>query len=264
MTRSSTPSGPVESSEPTTTDRVRAACMAAAAGLMVLVPTLGPVIAGTEEGADEFDTEITPPDYAFAIWAPIFAGVAANAIQHAVRPATVVNRRTGWWLTAAYGANTAWSVAAQANRFQYTPYILPLAAAFAGTAHRRAQAGRPHGPERLVAPSSGLLFGWTSVASVVNVFATRRRGRFTPTTRSGRTAARLAVVGAAAALGTTIATSRRGYTPIAVAGGWALATSAANRERPVQTRVFNATGAALIVGTTAIRLWTDRRRGHRA
>jgi hypothetical protein len=218
---------------------------------MVVVPTLGPLLAGTEEGADAFDTEITPPGYAFAIWAPIFVGVAANAVQHARNPTASVNRRTGWWLTAAYGANAAWSVAAQANRFRYTPFILPVAAGLAGVAHRLAQREEP----QLVAASSGLLFGWTSVASVVNVFAAGRRGR--PIT--SRPAARLAVAGAASVLAGTILTSRQGVAPIGAAGTWALATSAANAERSVPTRWVNATGAGLIAGATALRLARIRR-----
>ncbi|MCY1158637.1 MAG: hypothetical protein MOP51_1661, partial [Citricoccus sp.] len=67
-------------------DRVRSLAVAASAAALVLVPTLGPLLAGTEEGAAEYDTEITPPDYAFAIWAPIFLGTTANAVQHATHP----------------------------------------------------------------------------------------------------------------------------------------------------------------------------------
>ncbi|MGC5011976.1 hypothetical protein ACLQ2R_14525 [Streptosporangium sp. DT93] len=235
-------------------DRVRAVAVGAAAAAMILVPTLGPLLAGTREGAEEFDTEITPPDYAFAIWAPIFAAGAADAVQHAVNPAAAVNRRTGWWLTGAYTANACWSIAAQSGRFRYTPFILPVAAGLAATAHRRAQHDRPRGTERLRAHSAGLLLGWTGVASVVNAFAVQRRGRFATTTRTGRNTARLAVAGAAALLSAAIATSRYGHTSIALAGTWALATSAANPARTPRTRQVNAAAAALVAATTATRL----------
>lgn len=240
---------------PATADHVRTIVMGAAAAGMILVPTLGPVIAGTGEGAEAFDTEITPPDYAFVIWAPIFGAIGANAVQHAVNPAALVNRRTGWWLAGAYGANAAWSIAAQANRFRYTPRILPVAAGLAAVAYQRAQHDNTRGAGHLVAHSTGLLFGWTSLASVVNVVATWRRGA--PATR---TAARLAVAGAAAAVSATIALSRHGHVSVAVASTWALATSAANPERAGRTRRISAAGAALIAGTTGVRTWQLARR----
>lgn len=244
-------------------DRVRAVAVGAAAAAMILVPTLGPLLAGTREGAEEFDTEITPPDYAFAIWAPIFAATAANAVQHAVNPAAAVNRRTGWWLAGAYTANACWSIAAQSGRFRHTPFILPVAAGLAAIAHRAAQHDRPRGAERLAAHSTGLLFGWTGVASVVNAFAVQRRGKLAPTTRTGRNTARLAVAGAAAVLSTIITASRHGYTSIALAGTWALATSAANPARTSRTRQVNAAAAALVAAATATRLWRSRtRHGH--
>ncbi|MEU8386089.1 hypothetical protein [Streptosporangium sp. NPDC048865] len=239
---------------------MRAVAVGATAAGMILVPTLGPLLLGTREGAEEFDTEITPPRYAFAIWAPIFAATAANAVQHAANPAAAVNRRTGWWLAGAYTANACWSIAAQSGRFRLTPFVLPVAAGLAATAHRRAQRDRPRGTERLAARSTGLLLGWTGVASVVNAFAVQRRGRLAPTTRTGRNAARLAVAGASAALSATIATSRHGYVPIALACVWALGTGAANPERTPLTRQVDAAAAALVAGATAARL---RRTGER-
>jgi hypothetical protein len=249
-----------ETPRPTPADRFRTAAVCASAAAMILVPTLGPILAGTEEGAEEFDTEITPPAYAFTIWGPIFAAAAVNAVQHARNSTAPLNRRTGWWLTGAHTANMLWSVAAQADRFRYTPFVLPIAAGLAAVAHRRAQAERPDGAERLVANSSGLLFGWTAVASVVNAFAVQRRGRFATTTEPGRTSARLAVTGAAAALSAIVTTSRYGFTSVGLAGTWALATSAANAERTPRTRQVSAAGAAAIAGATALRAWTTRRR----
>ncbi|WP_062429971.1 hypothetical protein [Herbidospora daliensis] len=245
-------------------DRARTVAVGATAAMMILVPTLGPFLADTREGAEEFDTEITPPDYAFAIWAPIFAVIAANAIQHAAHPTAAVNRRTGWWLVGAYTANACWSIAAQSNRFRYTPFILPVAAGLAATAHRKAQHDQPRGAERLTTHSTGLLLGWTSVASVVNAFAVQRHGKFAPTTRTGRNTARLAVAGAAVVLSTIIAASRHGHTSIALAATWALATSAANPQRTSRTRQVSAAAASLLIATTAIRLrWSRTRHGRR-
>jgi len=244
-------------------DRLRSIAVGASAAAMILVPTIGPVIAGTGEGAEEFDTEITPPDYAFAIWGPIFLASAANSVQHAVDPTAQINRSTGWWLSGAYVANAAWSVAAQSDRFRYTPFILGAAVAFAGNGYRRAQHAYPRSAGNIVPSSAGLLFGWTSVAAVVNAFAVGRNGNPATATQSEKIAARFAIAGAAAALMTTIAASTRGHTSVAVAGMWALATSAMNPNRTTGTRLVNGSAAAAIAGTTAVKLWHSRVRAQR-
>jgi hypothetical protein len=243
---------------PTAGDRLRTLAVGTSAAALVLVPTLGPLVAGTEEGAEAYDTEITPPDYAFAIWAPIFAATTAQAIQHATRPTAEVNRRTGWWLAGAYTANTCWSLAAQTDRFRYTPYILPVAAGLAAVAYLRAQGIPARGAERVAPHSTGLLLGWTTLASVVNAFAVQRSGRLASTRQSGRDAARLALVGAAGALGAAVAGSRNGYASLAAAGTWGLATSAANPERQRATRRVSAAGAGLVAATAAAKLWRSR------
>ncbi|WP_306209638.1 hypothetical protein [Actinoplanes sp. RD1] len=247
---------------PTPSDRLRATVLGASTAALVLVPTLGPVLAGTEEGADDFDTDITPPSYAFAIWAPIFASSAAGTIQHLARPAAPINRRHGWWLAGAHAANALWSLAAQSGRFRYTAVILPVATGLAAQAHRRLQAPDPARAASIAPHSTGLLLGWTAVASVVNVFAVRRRGRLAATTRTGRSAAAGAVLAAAGVLAATVAAKRRGYVAIAAAGAWALTTSALNPERTARTRRADALGAALIAGTTAVKLL--RRKAGRA
>jgi hypothetical protein len=118
-------------------------------------------------------------------------------------------------------------------------------------AHRRLHAPDPEGGAPIAPQSTGLLLGWTSVASVVNVFAVRRI--------ASRTAAASAVLGAAGAVTAAIATSRRGYVAVAAASGWALATSALNRERAGSIRAANALGATVIAAATAVKLRRDRR-----
>jgi hypothetical protein len=224
-------------------DRLRCAVLGASTTALVLVPTLGPVLFGTEEGAEEYDTDITPPNYAFVIWAPIFASNAAATIQHLARPGAEANRRHGWWLAGAHATNALWSLVAQSGRFRYTAAILPVAAVLAAGAHRRLQPGSgglaPH--------STGLLLGWTSVASVVNAFAVRRRQ---PDPRTSAAA----VVGAATLLAAVVATSRRGYVAVAAAGGWALVTNAVNPRRTRTARLANALGATVLAATTARKL----------
>jgi hypothetical protein len=224
-------------------DRLRCAALGASTAAMILVPTLGPVLAGTEEGAEEWDTDITPPNYAFAIWAPIFLSNAAGTVQHLRNPSSEANRRHGWWLAGAHAANAVWSLVAQSGRFRYTAAVLPVAATLAAQAHRRLQ----HGDAGIAPHSTGMLLGWTSVASVVNVVAVRGRPLSARATAS-------VVVGAAALLSTVVATSRRGYVAVAAAGGWALVTNALNPRRTRTGRAANALGATLLAATTVRRL----------
>lgn len=259
-THNKLPTTPHVGLQTTAADHLRSACLGASAAAMILVPTLGPAVAGTEEGAEDFDTEITPPGYAFTIWAPIFIGVAANAIQHVARPATSVNRRTGWWFTGAYSANTLWSIVAQSNRFRYTPFILPVAALLALAGYHRMQHEELRGTDLVAAHSSGMLLGWTSVASVVNAFAASRLGQCSATTRTGRRLAQLAVASAAAAISAIIGNSQHGQTSLAAASGWALASNAANPQRSQHTRLINAAGTALILGVSGVRTLTTTKR----
>src|SRR5687767_3637641 len=107
-------------------DIVRTAALVAATTGLVTVPTLGPALLGTREEVARYDTAVTPPDYAFAVWAPIFAGCVATAVQAALpgRMGTAENRATGWPLAGAFALCTGWSVASQANRVAVTPVLL--------------------------------------------------------------------------------------------------------------------------------------------
>ncbi|MFF5081677.1 hypothetical protein ACFY36_31900 [Actinoplanes sp. NPDC000266] len=239
-------------------DGPRSLALAGACTAFIAVPNLGALL-GPGEQTDRYDTAITPPGYAFAVWAPIFTACAASTIAQCRSSArhSAVSRRTGWPLAAAYAANTAWSLAAQSNRFALTPYLLPVAATLAATAHLRLQrlpAGP--GPTTITATSTGLLLGWTALASVVNVVAARP-SRNTPRTVPAATAALLAT---AAAVTTAVTRSRRGGRAVALTSAWGLATLAATRRRPTTVRAAATTGAAAI---TAAALTTATDRGRR-
>lgn len=242
---------------PSGSDRARSIAMAASTAALVLIPTLGPVVAGTHEDVEEYDTDITPPDYAFAIWAPIFAAAAANAAQQLTRQTAPVNRRTGWWLTGAHALDAAWSVAPQSGRFRATPAILQTAAALTAVGYVRAQR-ESVGRERLVSHSAGLLLGWTSVASVVNVFAAQRGRSLASITRIGRQAARGTILAAASGLVVMIARSRHGHVSLAATSAWAFLTNAANRERTKGSRAVNAVAGGAIVATSIVTLLRGR------
>lgn len=223
-------------------DRLRSAALLGSCAAFVLVPNLGALL-GPGEQTRRYDTVITPPDYAFAVWGPIFAGCVASTLGQASARGRVqpVSRRTGWPLAGAYALNTAWSLAAQTGRFALTPYLLPAAAALAATAHARQQAlPRVEGWAGATAASTGLLLGWTALASVVNIAA------------AGAPKPVAALAGASAAVAGAVAVSRRGRAPLALAAAWGLATTALDRRRPGLVRAVAAAGTAA-VAAAAIR-----------
>jgi hypothetical protein len=228
--------------EPFAGDRLRSWTLGAACAGFVGIPCLGALL-GEGEQTRRYDTPITPPDYAFAVWAPIFAGCVASTIAQC-RPGgrgQEVSRRTGWPLAGAYAVNAAWSLAAQNDRFALTPVLLPVATGGAAAAFHRLQPVRSStAAARATAVSTGLLLGWTALASVVNIAASRP-DRNSPRTVGASTAGLLAVCGLVAGV---VARSERGALPLAAAAGWGLATTAATAGKPAGARAAAAFGAA--------------------
>lgn len=217
--------------------------LGAACAAFVAVPTLGPLLGGGEQ-SERYDTVITPPDWAFTIWAPIFATCAASTVEQCRRSGrrTPAGLRTAWPLATAYAVNALWSVAAQ-TRFGLTPYLLPVAAGAAAVAHARLQDGPP-GEGRATELSTGLLLGWTALASSVNVAAVARPGTRVAT-------AGLAVT--STALAGAVARSRRGAVPLAASAGWGLLATALSPGRPRAVRLTAAAGATGLAVSAARR-----------
>jgi hypothetical protein len=236
-------------------DHLRSLALAGACAAFVGIPTLGSVF-GPGEQTQQYDTVITPPDYAFAVWAPIFAGCAVSTIGQCRRGGRgdPMSRRTGWPLIGAYAANTAWSLAAQSGRFQLTPFLLPVATACAAAAHVRLQPVRPATGWAATTPAStGLLLGWTALASTVNIAAgaiAAGADQTAPRTVAASTAGLLAASGVVAG---AVAASRRGGLPLALASGWGLLTTAFRSSRPRSVRIAAAAGATAIALATAKR-----------
>lgn len=199
-------------------DVLRSVALGSACAGFVTIPLLGPVFGGGEQST-RYDTVITPPDYAFAIWAPIYIGCVANTAQQCrLRGRSLpASRRTGWPLAGAYATNTLWSIAAQ-TYFALTPVLLPVAAGFAAVAHLRLQDDRAVGArDQLNLVSTGLLLGWTALASTANLAAgalllgvDKTSHRTVALSTAGLTAAAGLLAGVAAA-------SPRGSVPVAAA-----------------------------------------------
>jgi hypothetical protein len=230
-------------------DRFRSVALGTACTAFVTVPTLGPLL-GEGERTDRYDTVITPPGYAFAIWGPIFAGCAAATVAQCLPAgrADPSSRRTGWLLAGAYATNAAWSVAAQTDRFGLTPALLPLATAFAAGAHVRLQDVPATGPAaRATTASTALLLGWTAVASAVNVAAGALLLGARRTSPRTVAASAVGLLGVSAALAGAVARSTKSALPLAVGPVWALATTASSVGRPRTVRAAAAVGALTIV-----------------
>ena len=225
------------------------AALRSAALAQTLVPTIGQRLAGTREDAQRFDTAVTPPDYAFAIWGPIFAACLADAWWPG-QAATPERGGTGWPLAGAYALNTAWSVATQTDNWQATPVLLPAAAGLAGLAYRRVQ-DVPAATGTRTATAAGLLLGWTALASAINVAGVAK---------ASPAVATAGAAGVAAAVCATIARSRRGHLALGAATTWGLATNALDAARPPLVRLATGTAAAAVLTTTALRERVRRRR----
>lgn len=231
-------------------DVLRSTALSAACAAFVTVPNLGALL-GEGENVERYGTVITPPDYAFAVWGPIFAGcVADTALQcRAHRRRLPSSRRTGWPLAGAYALNALWSIASQRDHFELTPLLLPAATGLTALAHRRLQSLSD--PAFTTDVSTGALLGWTSLASTVNIAAgAQLAGAFRSSPRTVATAT-AGLLGTAGALVATISTSRRGPGAIATTAGWGLLTLAATGGKPIPVRLAAGLGAAAVVVTAS-------------
>lgn len=241
-------------------DAIRTTALAATAVAVTTVPTLGPIIRGEGEKTDRYDTCITPPGYAFTVWAPIFAGTLANAAQAALpgRQDVPDNRASGWPLALAYALNTVWSIAAQSDRFAYTPVLLPAAVAATATAYRRLN-DLP-GTETITSASTGLLLGWTSLAATVNLSAASQLIGARAQSAASIRASAAGSAAASAVLAVAVTRSQRGYLPLASAAVWGLATTALDRRRPTLVRITSAAGVVAISSAATLTAIRRRRR----
>lgn len=244
------------------TDLVRTGALGTACAGFVTIPNLGALL-GKGEQVKRYDTVLTPPDYAFAVWAPIFAGCVANIVGQC-RPSgrsLSLSRRTGWPLAGAYATNALWSLAAQTDRFALTPVLLPIATSCVAIAYVRLQpATDVTGWSRVIPISTGLLLGWTALASTVNLAAGALLlgvRKSSPRTVATSTVGLLAISAAGAG---TVAASRHGSTPLAITLSWGLGTIAATSGKPLAVRVAAAAGGVAVAAAATRRETTNRRK----
>jgi hypothetical protein len=158
-------------------DTARAVAVLVAAVAQIAGSPLGTALADRSVGeiSDRARSLITPAGYAFSIWGVIFAGSLAWAVYQALpsQRGRALHRRTGWPLALAFAGNASWEVLFPLIGLSQP--LLPAVLLFGivaatALAWSRLQELRSEGLDRVL-PSAvaGLLLGWVTVASAVNV-----------------------------------------------------------------------------------------------
>jgi hypothetical protein len=99
---------------PTSADRIRSVAVLVTAITQVASAPLTPLLLGRQATtgpiSDANHTAATPAGYAFSIWGLIYLASLVLAIWQLIgnAPASQANRRSGWWLVAAFAASTVW------------------------------------------------------------------------------------------------------------------------------------------------------------
>ena len=249
-------------------DALRAGAVLLAAIAQIAGSPLGAALAGRSVGevSDATRSLITPAGYAFSIWGPIFAGALAWAVYQALpgqrhRP---VHRATGWPLAAAFAGNAVWELVFPlvGDRVPVLPAVLLLAiVAAAATAWARVQAMPLTGlPRLLPAAVTGLLLGWVTLASAVQV-ATAGVALGAPAQGAAAQVWAVVALAAVAVLGTAlVGVARVAAGPFALAVVWGLVAVAVNGGPGVVT-VAAVGAAAVVTAALAVRVAGRRERG---
>ncbi len=245
------------------TDRVRTGVLLAATAAQVLVPAVGPLLGQrpVAEVSSRTPSIVTPPDWAFGVWGPIFAASAGTAVVQSMpgQRATPAARAAGWWLAAAATGNAIWEFVDQAGHYRATPPILWGIVAAAGAAHTALQRTEPTAAARLATGSNGLLLGWTGLAASINTTdVLLDRFGIDPDSRGGRLISLSLVGGAAAGVSAVVAASRRGAAAVASTTSWGLSTLAANTPRTA-VRVTGWAAVSAVAGGLLARIAKTRR-----
>lgn len=227
-------------------DVVRSGALVAGSIAQVVAPYLGTLagLPSIDQVSREHPALITPPGPFFAVWGPIFAACGVAAVRQAL-PAhrgQAAARRTGWWLATAYAGNAAWEILSVAGPYGATPALL-AGGIVTPTARAHSQLQVLEEASDAVVLATGLLLGWTSVATVVNLAsALRLDGRW----RGSVVVSAAALVGTGVAMREVVRRSRRGGLAVAATSAWGLAGAAVGARSSMFVRAAGAVAAALV------------------
>ena len=233
--------------------------------LAALMPALG---MGTSMAAVSAAsrTPVVPAGYAFSIWSVIFLLAAAYGIWQFLpaNRASPLAQRTGWPLAGAFAANTVWQVVSQLSASVgfglFFIILVGLACALTALFIARNTAEAGIGRRWIVTPLTGLLAGWMTAASFVNLASAARTAGMMGEHGIGTTlfavVILLAAGGAAAAIAWLL---RRDATWFAVAVGWAFIGVVAANLGINQVNIPAALAAGVMLALVAAVTWQRRR-----
>lgn len=221
------------------------------------------------DSAAEARTPLTPVGYAFSIWGVIFTLGLVYAVWGALpsRADDPLARRTGWPLVVAFLMNGLWQTWVTFSGRIGAPsvVIILIGLCAALTALWAASRAPEKGTERdgfarwVVAPLTGLLAGWLTAASFVNVASTATLSGILPSAGLGATLTAAMVTLAAGGVAAAILTLT-GSAWYAGAVAWALAAIVAANLGINQVNVVEAVVAALMLATIVGLAWVRRPR----
>ena len=195
-------------------------------GTLVGVGVIGTRVAESAGGALAADaTLIAPAGPAFAIWTPIYLGLAGFTVYQWLPTQTAEprHRAIGWLAAASMVLNAAWLVVTQQDWIWASVVVMAALVATVGLLVRRLQEhpSYGHGETVLVDGTFGLYLGWLAVAACANVTAALVASGVDPGGLVAELAA-LAVIAVAAAVGVLLARRLGGRWAVAVAMAWGL------------------------------------------
>ncbi len=232
-------------------------------GTLVGVGVIGTRVEESSGGALAADaTLVAPAGPAFAIWTPVYIGLAAYTIWQWL-PEQASDRRhraIGWLAALSMVLNAAWLLVTQQGWLWASVVVILVLAATLGVLVERLQRHQSYGRDEsvIVDGTFGVYLGWVAVAACANVTTALIESGVDP---PGVLAVVLAVLvlAVAASLGVMFATHLGGRWAVASAMAWGLLWIAYGRvfDEPESVLVgFAAVVAAIIVLVSAGRVHT--------
>jgi hypothetical protein len=222
-------------------------------GTLVGLGVLGTRVAESSGGALAADaTLVAPAGPAFAIWTPIYLGLAGFTVYQWL-PAQAFeprHRAIGWLAAASMLLNAAWLLVTQQGWIWVSVLVMAALVGCLGLLVRRLEEhpSYGHGETVLVDGTFGLYLGWVAVAACANVTAALVASGVEPGGFAEQLLAVL-VLAVAAAVGVLLARRLGGRWAVAAAMAWGLAWVAWGRlaAEPHSVLVAVAAAAATVV-----------------
>ena len=245
-------------------DRLRQGAVTVAAlfcvlGTLVGVGLIGTRVAESAGGALAADaTLVAPAGPAFAIWTPIYLGLAGFTVFQwlPTQRAEPRHRAIGWLAAASMVLNATWLLVTQQGWIWGSVLVMAALVATLGLLVRRLgeHPSYGHGETVLVDGTFGLYLGWVAVAACANVTAALVASGADPGGAFAQLAA-VVVVGVAAAVGVLLARRLGGRWAVAVAMAWGLLWIAWGRltdePRSLVVALAAVAAAAVVLAATA-------------